>query len=80
MPVYEYRCADCDQFFDRLVPYDSADPPCPACEGGDVRRLISLIHPDNLDSQRVAGRLGCDRGERVVLESGVPCDVWVHPQ
>jgi RimJ/RimL family protein N-acetyltransferase len=47
-------------------------------EGG-VGRLISLIHPDNRPSQRVAEKLGCARGERVTLESGVPCDVWVHP-
>ena len=41
--------------------------------------LISLIDPVNTASQRVAERLGCTRGDRVVLESGVPCDVWLHP-
>ena len=43
MPLYEYRCAGCEQFFDRLVTYDAATPPCPSCGGDDVRRLISLI-------------------------------------
>jgi len=45
-----------------------------------VGHLISLIHPDNLASQGVAARLHCERRGSVVLESGVPCDVWIHPQ
>jgi len=44
-----------------------------------VGHLVSLIHPDNAPSRRVAERLGCVRGERVTLEEGVACDVWVHP-
>lgn len=44
-----------------------------------VASLISLIHPDNGASRRVAERLDCVRGERVRLDSGVLCDVWVHP-
>lgn len=44
-----------------------------------VAHLISLIHPDNSSSRRVAERLGCARSGRVTLESDVPCDVWVHP-
>jgi len=44
-----------------------------------VTSLISLIHPDNGSSRRVAERLGCVRGERVRLDTGVRCDIWVHP-
>ena len=43
VPIYEYRCVDCDRFFDRLAAYDAASPACPSCGGDDVRRLISLI-------------------------------------
>jgi len=45
----------------------------------DVGHLISLVHPDNASSRRVAERLGCVCGERVTLEGGTPCDIWVHP-
>jgi RimJ/RimL family protein N-acetyltransferase len=39
-------------------------------------RLISLIHPDNVRSLRVAARLG-ERYERdVVLEGGGPAQLW----
>jgi RimJ/RimL family protein N-acetyltransferase len=44
-----------------------------------VADLISLIHRDNDSSRRVAERLRCVRRGRVTLESGTPCDVWVHP-
>jgi RimJ/RimL family protein N-acetyltransferase len=45
-----------------------------------LERLISLIHPDNVASQRVAARLGAEPGETVrLLEAGVECVVWVHP-
>ncbi|HXF57162.1 MAG TPA: zinc ribbon domain-containing protein [Actinomycetota bacterium] len=43
MPVYEFRCADCGESFDRLLPLRAAEPPCPACGSANVRRLISLI-------------------------------------
>ena len=43
-------------------------------------RLISLIHPDNVASQRVAEKLGAEPTDIVTLaESGVDCVVWVHP-
>ncbi len=45
-----------------------------------IGRLISLIHPDNAASARVAERLGARPEETVQLESGVPCVVWVHPR
>ena len=45
----------------------------------DRDRIISLIHPDNVRSQRVAGKLGARPGERVETPHG-PADVWVHPR
>ena len=41
-------------------------------------RIISLIHPANVRSQRVAEKLGARIEQRV--ETGeAPADVWVHP-
>jgi RimJ/RimL family protein N-acetyltransferase len=44
----------------------------------DVGRLISLVHPDNVRSQRVAERLGARPAETVTLYEGSPAVVWVH--
>ena len=43
MPLYEFRCADCGQIFDRLQPFDAESPACGACGSAEVNRLISLI-------------------------------------
>jgi putative FmdB family regulatory protein len=49
MPVYEYRCESCGERFEKLVRSISQEPPevgCPACQGAEVRRLISapIVH------------------------------------
>jgi RimJ/RimL family protein N-acetyltransferase len=44
-----------------------------------VGRLISLIAPANVRSQRLAERLGCARGDTVELWDTGPADVWAHP-
>ena len=43
MPIYEYRCADCQAVSSRLVYSWSAAAPvrCRQCGGGDLARLIS---------------------------------------
>jgi len=41
-------------------------------------RIISLIHPENVRSQRVAEKLGARPEQRVEIPGG-PADVWVHP-
>ena len=49
MPVYEYRCESCGECFEKLVRSIHQEPPevhCPACQGTEVRRLISapVVH------------------------------------
>jgi putative FmdB family regulatory protein len=41
MPIYEYRCEDCQARFERLVKLNAPIPPCPTCEGTEVTRLVS---------------------------------------
>ena len=41
-------------------------------------RIISLIHPENRRSQRVAEKLDARPTERIETPHG-PADVWVHP-
>jgi RimJ/RimL family protein N-acetyltransferase len=43
-------------------------------------RIISLIHPANVRSQRVAEKLGARIEQRVETHDGTPADVWVHPR
>ncbi len=41
MPIYEYRCNDCDQVFEEWQKnFDETAIPCPIC-GGQAHRIIS---------------------------------------
>jgi RimJ/RimL family protein N-acetyltransferase len=51
-----------------------------AYEFRGIDRLVSLISPDNMRSQRVAERLGAIAGEAVTpADSGCQTIVWNHP-
>jgi len=41
MPMYEFRCLDCDVDFEDLVPSGTEAWPCPKCGQRNVRRLAS---------------------------------------
>jgi len=45
MPLYEYKCSDCETCFDALRAMSDADVPiaCPKCGSGNTRRMISLF-------------------------------------
>jgi RimJ/RimL family protein N-acetyltransferase len=52
-----------------------------AYESRSIDRLVSLITPGNVRSQRVAERLGAMPGETVVpADSGRTAVVWLQPQ
>lgn len=41
MPIYEYRCRDCDKVFEKIQSgFDERTEACPAC-GGESKRIIS---------------------------------------
>ncbi|QYK40966.1 MAG: GNAT family N-acetyltransferase [Paracoccaceae bacterium] len=44
-----------------------------------MRELVSMIHPDNLRSRRLATRLGA-RFDRMGTVEGEVCEVWLHPE
>ncbi len=41
MPIYEYSCKSCGNQFEALVRGEKA-PACPACQGQELERLLSL--------------------------------------
>jgi putative FmdB family regulatory protein len=44
MPLFEYRCQDCDEKFEELVPYSrSEEMDCPKCGSGNTRKLVSAF-------------------------------------
>jgi putative FmdB family regulatory protein len=45
MPIYEYRCEECDERFEVFVRSSAqqAAPTCPKCGSGKVQRAISVF-------------------------------------
>ncbi|MGD2110960.1 MAG: zinc ribbon domain-containing protein [Phycisphaerae bacterium] len=45
MPIYEYICRSCEHEFERLARSfsDADEVRCPACEGKDVERKLSVF-------------------------------------
>lgn len=41
MPLYDYRCRDCDHSFEAMQKYGEPAPACPSCEQGKVEKLMS---------------------------------------
>lgn len=42
MPLYEYRCRECDEHFELLVYSADESVACPKCESAQVDKQLSL--------------------------------------
>jgi putative FmdB family regulatory protein len=42
MPLFEYECRGCGKQFEYLT-RDGQSPSCPACQGGDLQKLLSVF-------------------------------------
>ncbi|MCD6564385.1 MAG: zinc ribbon domain-containing protein [Bacteroidales bacterium] len=40
MPLYEFRCQQCDYLFEQIQGYSADWPNCPVC-GGETQRILS---------------------------------------
>jgi putative FmdB family regulatory protein len=64
MPIYEYRCCQCGQEFERLRPMGRAGEPglCPGCGSSEVNRCLSVFASfarEGGATRAVAGSSGC---------------------
>jgi len=42
MPIYEYKCCECDTDFEKLV-FGNQEVSCPKCNSRDVRKKFSVF-------------------------------------
>jgi putative FmdB family regulatory protein len=64
MPLYEYRCLECQHEFEALVPTAQADQAeCPQCGVEDTRRLLSVFAaPRAVGGDGASAPAGCCGG------------------
>jgi len=45
MPIYEYRCNECAEAFEKFLRFSEADrtPVCPKCQSQDTHKKLSRI-------------------------------------
>lgn len=58
MPLYDYRCRECGEFFERLRRMQDADRDlvCPKCHSEQVERMLSTFSSAGCGSGSGAGR------------------------
>ena len=63
MPIYEYRCEECDQAFEKLVRAFRDETTCPDCGSAKVERLLSTfaMSGGSVGSPSKGGGCGCGR-------------------
>lgn len=47
MPIYDYRCQDCNEVFEALILKNTPPPTCPACKSAKLEQQISLFAVDS---------------------------------
>jgi putative FmdB family regulatory protein len=52
MPIYEFRCKQCDTSFEKLFvsSQQKSSPSCPECENGDTTQLFSVFGVGTLNT------------------------------
>lgn len=40
MPLYDYKCLQCENEFEARHGFNDPTPPCPRCESSNIKRLI----------------------------------------
>jgi len=63
MPIYEYRCRDCESVFETLVRGGDAVA-CPYCGSSSLDKLLSTPRVLSGRTARPAGHTCCGREER----------------
>lgn len=56
MPNYEYRCTDCNHFFELFLTYQeygSHKAHCPLCEGSQIKRIIRPVRVARSEGDRL---------------------------
>ncbi len=58
MPIYEYRCAGCNEEFEVLV-FGNKQDECPKCASKDVKKKLSTFGMGGVEKPFAGSSSGC---------------------
>ena len=58
MPIYEYRCNQCGEDFEKLV-YGSTTVACPKCSSQDIKKKLSAFGMSGVEKPFAGSSSGC---------------------
>ncbi|MBI4844117.1 MAG: zinc ribbon domain-containing protein [Nitrospirae bacterium] len=61
MPIYEYRCNECGEEFEKLVMGKAPDISCPKCNSKDVTKKLSVFGMSGVEKQTSSGCTSCSK-------------------
>ncbi|MBI4825333.1 MAG: zinc ribbon domain-containing protein [Nitrospirae bacterium] len=61
MPIYEYRCNECGEEFEKLVMGKDAAISCPKCDSKDVTKKLSVFGLSGSEKQAPSGCTSCSK-------------------
>lgn len=73
MPIYEYRCNQCEREFERYVQTAKAAVSCPSCESARVTRRLSLVGVRSTGSAFAGGTAASPAGGGGCCGGGCGC-------
>ena len=70
MPLFDFRCRACAHEFEALV-LKQVEPPCPACGGRDLERLLSTFAVSSAERTQAAATAKRKRQAAVAHQDNV---------
>jgi putative FmdB family regulatory protein len=70
MPLHEYTCRGCGNFFEMLVRHDTVAA-CPSCKGQDLERALSLFAVDSDGTRQANLAAGRRRNRKDQVDKAV---------
>ncbi|WP_319541897.1 zinc ribbon domain-containing protein [uncultured Pseudodesulfovibrio sp.] len=72
MPIFEYKCSDCDHEFEELVFDRDECPPCPKCQSEKTGKLMSAVR-SRIGGASAPQSGGSDSDSGTSFSSSSPC-------
>jgi putative FmdB family regulatory protein len=58
MPIYEYKCSNCGEDFEKLV-FGNQKVRCPKCDSGDIKKKFSVFSAAGTEKPLAGTSSGC---------------------